>query len=116
MSQAALLRRLRNAPNGVFPPSRYQQGEDLASPRRSVRDVIEAEQDYHRIQLAAELLKIAAEASQASALPGIADLALEAAAKIYPELPAEEFSAPAGVNSRDAPPPDHPAPVLGRQE
>lgn len=82
MSQAALLRRLRNAQTGCFPglAPRYP-----ASPHEEV----EAQQDYNRIQLASELLKIAAEASLPSALPGIADFALEAAAKIYPELPEE---------------------------
>jgi hypothetical protein len=88
MSQAALLRRLRSAQAGSFcPPTR---GSFITNPREAV----EIEQDYSRLQLAAELLKIAAEASSPDKLPEIAAFAIAAAAKVYPEVPAENDPLP----------------------
>lgn len=93
MSQAALLRRLQTMTGN------QQAGESQRAPSTfgrliSPRDMVEAEQDRHRLHLASELLKIGAEVSNPEKFSEVADFALLAAAKIYPELPAENDPMP----------------------
>lgn len=68
-----------------------------------------SEQDRQRLHLASELLKTAAAGSNPEKFPALADFALLAAAKIYPELPAENDPLPEPFR-------EGAQAVLGRQE
>lgn len=63
---------------------------DTAPNRQALRDELQQQVERERDSLAAELLKIRAEAPGDKTLSGLASEANAAAAVIYPDLPAEE--------------------------